>query len=92
MTAAENILGCSRTTSKTVLLKAELGSHPLQTNRAVRKLKRQYQPRSMPKDRLPAMADRAVWEKATKGQAGRWWDNVIDKVWEETKRDTAVHG
>ena len=34
----------------------------------------------MPKKRLPAIADRAVWEKATKGQAGRL-DSVVEKVW-----------
>ena len=39
--------------------------------------------RSMPKKRLPAIADSAVWEKVTKGRAGIRWDNVVDKVWKE---------
>ena len=38
MTAAKNILGCSSTTSNTVL-RAKLGMYPLETNRDVRKLK-----------------------------------------------------
>ena len=40
MTAAKNILGCSSTTSNAVLLiRAELGMYPLETNRNVRKSK-----------------------------------------------------
>ena len=35
----------------------------------------------MPEKRLPAIVDRAVWEKITKGQAGIRWDNVIEKIW-----------
>ena len=72
MTAAatrKNVLGSSSTTSNTVL-RAELGMYPLETNRDVRKLKWQYKVRNMPKKRLPAIADRAVWEKVTKGRAG----------------------
>ena len=42
MTAAKKILGCSSTTSNTVL-RAELGMYPLKTNRDVGKLKRQYE-------------------------------------------------
>ena len=38
MTAAKKILGCSSTTSNTVL-RAELGMYPLKTNRDFRKLK-----------------------------------------------------
>ena len=34
--------------------------------------------------RLPAMVDRAVWEKVTKGRAGIRWDSVVDKVWKDT--------
>ena len=34
----------------------------------------------MPKKRLPAIADRAVREKVTKGRAGIRWDNVVDKA------------
>ena len=33
----------------------------------------------MPENRLPAIADRAVWEKTTKGRAGIRWDNVAEK-------------
>ena len=54
MTAANKILGCSRTTSNTVL-RAELGMYPLETNRGVRKLKWQYEARNMPEERLPAI-------------------------------------
>ena len=66
MTEAKNVLGCSSTTSNAVL-RAELGMYPLQTNGDVRKLKWQNKVRNMPKKRLSAIADRAVWEKATKG-------------------------
>ena len=38
MTAAKKMLGCSSTTSNTVL-REELGMHPLETCRDVRKLK-----------------------------------------------------
>ena len=30
---------------------------------------------------MPATANSAVWEKVTKGRAGRRWDNVVEKVW-----------
>ena len=33
----------------------------------------------MPKKRLPAIADRAVSEKATKGRAETSWDSVVGK-------------
>ena len=69
MTAASNVLGCSSTASTTVL-RAELGMYPVETNRDVRKLKWQYKARNMPKTRLSAIADRAVWEKVTEGRAG----------------------
>ena len=32
------------------------------------------------KKRSPAIADRAVWEKVTKGRAGVRWDSVVEKV------------
>ena len=54
--------------------------YPLETNRDVRKLKWQYKARNMPKTRLSAIADRAVWEKVTEGRAGIRWDNVVEKV------------
>ena len=38
----------------------------------------------MPKKWLPAIANRAVWEKATKGRAGIRWDSVVEKVWKDT--------
>ena len=59
MTAAKKTLGCSSTTSNTVL-RAELGMHPLETDRDVRKLKWQYKLKNMPEKRLPDIVDRAV--------------------------------
>ena len=82
MTAAKKVLGCSSTTSNTVL-RAELGIYPHKTNRDVRKLKCQYKLRNMPNKMLPAIADRAVWEKVTKGRAGIRWDSVVEKVWKD---------
>ena len=35
------------------------------------------------KKRSPAIADRAVWEKVTKGRAGIRWDSVVEKVWKD---------
>ena len=64
MTAAKNILECSSTISNTV----KLGMHPLETNRDARKLIWQYTVNNMPEKRLPAIVDRAVWEKITKGE------------------------
>ena len=32
---------------------------------------------------MPAIADRAVWAKVTKGRAGIRWDSVVDKVWKD---------
>ena len=65
MTAAEKILGCSSTTSNTVL-RAERGMYPLEANRDAKKFKWQYEAKNMPEERLPAIVDRAVWEKTTK--------------------------
>ena len=79
MTAAKKILGCSSTTSNTVL-RAELGMYPLKTNRGGRKLKWQYKVNNVPEKRLPAIVDRAVWEKITKRRAGIRWDNVVEKI------------
>ena len=53
----------------------------LETNRDVRKLKWQYKVRNVLKKWLPAIADRAVWNKVTKGRAGIRWDSVVEKVW-----------
>ena len=41
----------------------------------------------MPEKRLPAIADRAVWEKITKGRAGIRWDSVVEKTWKDLGRD-----
>ena len=56
---------------------------PLKTNRDRRKLEWQYRVRNTPKKRLPAIVDRAVWERVTKGRAGIRWDSVGEKVWED---------
>ena len=86
MPAAKKILGCSSTPSNT-LLRAELEVYPLETNRDVRKLKWQYKARNMQEIRLPAIADRVVWEKITKGRAGIRWDDVVEKIWKDLDRD-----
>ena len=55
----------------------------------MRKLKWQYKEKGTPEKRLPAIADRAVWEKITKGRAEIRWDNVVEKIWKdlgETKK------
>ena len=54
--------------------------YPLETNRDVTKLKWQYKVRNTPNTMFPAIADRAVWEKVTKGRAGIRWDSVVEKV------------
>ena len=79
MTAAKQIPGCSSTTSNTEL-RAEPGMHLLKTIRDVRKLKWQYELKNMPEKRLPAIVDRAVWEKITKERAEKRWDNVVEKI------------
>ena len=81
MSAAKKILGCSKTTSNTAL-RAELGMYALKTNRDMRKLRWQHSVRSMQSKRLPAIVDRAVWKKVTKGQPVRW-DKEVEKVWQE---------
>ena len=53
--------------------------YQLRTNRDVRKLKWQHKVNNVPEERLPAIVDRAVWEKITKGRAGIRWDNVVEK-------------
>ena len=30
---------------------------------------------------MPAIVDRAVWEKVTNGRAGIRWDGVVEKLW-----------
>ena len=49
----------------------------------MRKLSWQYKARNMPKKRLPAIVDRAVREKVTKGRARIWRDSVVEKVWKD---------
>ena len=71
------VLGFSSTTSSTVL-RAELEMCPLKTTRGMRKLKWQHRVKSAPKKRLPAIVDRAVWEKVTTRRAGIRWDNVVE--------------
>ena len=41
----------------------------------------------MPDKRLPAITDRAVWEKITKGRAEIRWNNVVEKVWKDLGGD-----
>ena len=38
----------------------------------------------MPKKRLPAIGDRAVWEKLTRGRAGIRWGSLVDNVRKDT--------
>ena len=80
MTAGKKVLRFSSTTNNDTVLRAELGVYPLKTNRDARKLKWQHQARNMPEKRLPVVANSAVWEKVTKGQAEIRWDNVDDNV------------
>ena len=61
--------------------------YPLETNRNLRKLKWQYKVKNTPKKLLPAIADRAVWEKVSKGRAGIRWDSVVEKVWKHNNND-----
>ena len=82
MTTAKRILGCSKTASNTAL-RAELGIYSLKTNRDLRKLKWQHRVKNMQANRLPAIVDRFVWEKRTKGKAGIRWDRVVENIWKE---------
>ena len=41
----------------------------------------------MPEARLPAIVDRAVWEKIPEGRAGIRWDTVIEKIWKDLGGD-----
>ena len=74
MTAANKVLGCSSTTSDTVI-RAELQecTH-LKQIRYTGKLKWQYRVNNVPEKRLPAIGDRAVWENITQGRAGIRWE------------------
>ena len=48
----------------------------------MRKLRWQHSVRNMQIKRLPAIVDRAVWKKVTKGQPVRW-DKEVEIVWQE---------
>ena len=37
----------------------------------------------MAKKRLPAIPDRVVWEKVTKGRAEIRWERVVGEVWKD---------
>ena len=36
---------------------------------------------------MPAIVDRFVWEKRTKGKAGIRWDKVVENIWKEIGRN-----
>ena len=57
--------------------------HSLKTNRYMTELKGQHKVRNMPTKRLPAIVDRAVSEKITKGRASARCDSVVEKVWKD---------
>ena len=57
--------------------------YPLTINRDERKSEWQYKVKNMPEKRLPAIVDRAVWEKITKGWAAIRWDDVVEKIWKD---------
>ena len=71
MMTADEQLDALRTNS--TVSRAELGMSPLGANRYTRKWKRQCSIRNMPK-RLPAIVERVLWKRVTKGQAGKTWD------------------
>ena len=48
----------------------------------MRKLRWQHSARNIQSKRLPAIVDRAVWKKVTKGQPVRW-DKEVERVWQE---------
>ena len=54
--------------------------YPLNNQRR-EKVDRAIESKEDAKKRLPAIADRAIWEKVTKGRAGTRWDSVVEKVW-----------
>ena len=63
--------------------------YPLETNGDARKLNWQYKVGNMPKERLPTIADRAVWEKVKKGRAGKGGTAQSRKygsMWEESDK------
>lgn len=79
MAAAWVILGCWKTTTNTTL-RAELGMHPLETNRDASKRGWEYSVKKVQRTRLPAMVDCAMSKEVAKGQAGIWWNRQDEKV------------
>ena len=65
------------------MLRTEQGLHPLEIIADGIKVQCQYKARDMPKMRLSAIANGAVWEKVSKGRAGTRWDNAVDEVCKE---------
>ena len=61
--------------------------YPLKTNRDAKKLKWQYKVKNMPEKRLPAIVDRAAWQKTTKGRTGKRWNNVVERIWKDLGGD-----
>ena len=55
--------------------------YPRKTNRDAGKHKWQNEVRNAPKKRLLTIADKALWEKTTKGRAGIRWDSIVEKEW-----------
>ena len=50
-------------------------------------MKWQYNVRDMPENEVASIlvgVSSAVWEKVTKGRAGRCWGGGVEKVWEDT--------
>ena len=39
---------------------------------------------------LPAIVDRFVWKKRTKGKAGIRWDKVVENVWKEIRNKKEI--
>ena len=49
-------------------------------------MKWRYEVRNMPKKRLSAIADRAVWEEVANGRAAIRWGSVVEKVWKDMSK------
>ena len=84
---------CSSATRNTrYSSKSRTGNVNIHARQDARNLKRQHTARNMLKKRLPAVADRAVRGKATKGGAGITWDSVVEKAWKDTGGDREGKG
>ena len=53
----------------------------------MRQLKWQYKVKNVPEKKLPAIVDRAVWEKIAKGRTRIRWDNVVENIWKDLRGD-----